>query len=91
MVKAPTVSRRSEPTSTLVAVVIAWIAAPLFSANDRCTVASYFAQTGQIGMQLALPQQAGLSPSPLPTSPDRRARDQLLTDPDLPGPNVPTG
>jgi hypothetical protein len=55
------VARPAEPTSTIIAVVCAWIAAPLFSANDRCAVASYFAWIGQIGMQLALPQHAGLS------------------------------
>jgi hypothetical protein len=59
--KGIAVARPSEPTSTIVAVVCAWIAAPLFPANDRCTVASYFAWIGQIGMQLALAQHAGLS------------------------------
>ena len=57
------VTRPSVPTSTLVAVVCAWTSAPFFSATDTCTVASYFAPIGQIGMQLALPQQAG---RPLP-------------------------
>jgi hypothetical protein len=54
------VTRRSPSTSILVAVVCAWSIAPLFSARDTCTVASYFAPIGQTGMQLALPQQAGL-------------------------------
>src|SRR5689334_6102485 len=35
--------------------------APLLSARAMCTVASYFAWIGQIGMQLLLPQHGGRS------------------------------
>ena len=50
--------RPSAPTSTRDTIASGTTCAPARSACATCTVASYLACTGQIGMQLLLPQQA---------------------------------
>jgi hypothetical protein len=55
------VIRPSAPTSRRVTTASATTCTPRRSALMTCAIASYFACTGQIGMQLPLPQHAGRS------------------------------